>query len=200
MFRKGSEFAASADPHLLQQYRHLHAKNTHSPQKKQGELPPRYPQEGQTEGREKGKEKGDIEEPFLAKREVEEYVELENKIKSNKDAFELWKSKIYEASSHLGRPTKPQNEKRREIDVGQLRMQRREEEIEQALQRSLNIISIETPPTTHTNHTQKIPRCQKQQILAQILRRRNNKFNKLGGTKILVKYDCEEEAKWMLEG
>lgn len=40
----------------------------------------------------------------------------------------------------------------------------------------------------------------KEDIFAELLRKRNNKFNKLWGTKILVKYDSRNEAKQMLRG
>jgi hypothetical protein len=33
-----------------------------------------------------------------------------------------------------------------------------------------------------------------------LLRKRNSKFNKLWGTRILVKYDARNEAKQMLKG
>ena len=41
---------------------------------------------------------------------------------------------------------------------------------------------------------------EKQDIFAELLRKRNNKFNKLWGTKILVKYDSHEQAKSLLRG
>jgi len=40
----------------------------------------------------------------------------------------------------------------------------------------------------------------KEDIFAELLRKRNNKFNKLWGTKIMVKYDSRVEAKHMLKG
>lgn len=40
----------------------------------------------------------DMNEPYLDKQEVDEYRDLENKIKSNSDAMDLWRNKIFEAS------------------------------------------------------------------------------------------------------
>jgi hypothetical protein len=36
--------------------------------------------------------------------------------------------------------------------------------------------------------------------MSELLRKRNNKFNKLWGTRILVKFDARKEAKLMLRG
>ena len=41
---------------------------------------------------------------------------------------------------------------------------------------------------------------QKEDIFAELLRKRHNKFNKLWGTKILAKYDSRGQAKQMLKG
>ena len=49
--------------------------------------------------------------------------------------------------------------------------------------------------TTRKNREQ-----EKEDIFSELLRKRNNKFNKLWGTKILVKYDSKKEAKLMLRG
>lgn len=37
-------------------------------------------------------------------------------------------------------------------------------------------------------------------ILAELLKKKRNKYNKVGLSRVLVKYDQEEEAKWLLKG
>lgn len=148
----------------------------------------------------------DLNEPYLDKREVEEYRDLENKIKSNSDAMDLWRNKIFEASRKEKRRSR-QTEKTRERErkKGDCALEHREEQIERALDRSINIISVEHPPAQtaldrQRKEGQRQHEKEKEQIFAELLRKRNNKFNKLWGTRILVKYDFEEQAKSMLKG
>jgi len=46
----------------------------------------------------------------------------------------------------------------------------------------------------------KLRQKEKEDILAGLLKRKHNKFNKIGGNRMIVKYDEHKVAKYMLEG
>lgn len=61
--------------------------------------------------------------------------------------MDLWKNKIYEASRKERRRTRQtEKTKEREKKKGDCSLEHREEQIERALDKSINIISVDHPP------------------------------------------------------
>jgi hypothetical protein len=110
-------------------FHHTFAHPAHSPNRK-------------TQKRIKGSLEKDMNQPFLEKKDVEEYRDLENKIKSNSDALELWKSKIFDAS-HNSR-LQWQAERIKDLTKKkEFELQHREERIEHVIEKSINMMSVD---------------------------------------------------------
>ena len=80
-----------------------------------------------------------------------------------------------------------------------------EDELYNKINEDVNLLDVEEEPEVDEDFkpiksVRKNREKEKEDIFSDLLRKRNNKFNKLWGTKILVKYDSRKEAKLMLKG
>lgn len=133
---------------------------------------------------------------------------MEAKIKNSNDVLQIWRGKVGEVciTSRVSKDLQRQSRLREKEENKEVSEQeRREKRLEEIIEQNVHIKDLETNRedegvakmflTDVRDREQK-----KEDIFAQLLRKRNNKFNKLWGTRILVKYDSKTQARNMLRG
>ena len=100
ILRKKSDINGDSDAIIIKKFKDLQMRKYMTMTRKHSISLHHTAQPAQKKPQKKGNNslEKDINEPYLDKREVEEYRDLENKIKSNSDAMDLWRNKIFEAS------------------------------------------------------------------------------------------------------